>query len=267
MLSLENNEKILPPRILIYGTEGIGKTSFGALADNPIFLPTEKGLSGHQHVQRFPISRSFADVLGYITELASKDHDRRTLVVDSLDWLEPLIWDQVCKETNETAIEKVGGGFGKGYTYALDLWRQYLEALDYLNEEKNMTIIQIAHAQIKRYENPETAAYDRYSIKLQDGKSTSASGLLLEYSDMVLFANYHVSIIKDEKVFNKERKRAIGSDERILFTQERPAYKAKNRYGLPSEIPFDKNGEYWNVIAQHVPFFKAQFINEETTNG
>lgn len=254
-LSLETKEKILPPRILIYGTEGIGKTSFGCMADRPIFLPTEKGLAGHPEVQRFPIARTFQEVLKYITELATNEHDRKTLVIDSLDWLEPLIWDQVCKENNESSIEKVGGGFGKGYGFAIDIWRQYLEALDYLNEDKDMTIIQIAHAQIKRYENPETAAYDRYSIKLQDGKNISASGLMLEYSDIVLFANYHVSIIKDEKVFNKERKRAVGADERILFTQERPAYKAKNRYGLPPEIPFDNEGKYWSVLAKHIPYF------------
>lgn len=253
-LSLDN-KKLLPPRILIYGTEGIGKTSFGALAHNPIFLPTEKGLSGHPEVQSFPIARKFSDVMSYITELATKDHDRKTLVVDSLDWLEPLIWDQVCAENNEKSIEKVAGGYGKGYGLALDLWRQYLEALDYLNEEKDMAIIQIAHAQIKRYENPETAAYDRYSIKLQDGKNISACGLMLEYSDIVLFANYHVSVTKDEKTFNKERKRAIGSGERFLFTQEKPAYKAKNRFGLPEEIAFTPDGNYWSVIAQHVPYY------------
>lgn len=255
MLSTEKNTAILPPRILIYGTEGIGKTSFGSNADRPIFLPTERGLSGHPDVQRFPLATSFQQVLVYLGELATEDHDRKTLVVDSVDWLEPLIWKQVCEENKKENIEDVGGGYGKGYNFALDLWAQYLQCLDYLNEERKMTIIQIAHAQIKRYENPETAPYDRYGIKLQDGKSCSASAKLLEYSDIVLFANYQVTVIKEEKHFNKERKRAVGSDERILYTQERPAYKAKNRYGLPEEIPFDKNGEYWQVIANHVPYF------------
>lgn len=244
-----------PPRILIYGTEGVGKTTFGALGDNPIFLPTEKGLTGRPEVKRFPLAKSYTEVMGYITELATADHDRKTLVVDSLDWLEPLIWEQVCAENNVKTIEKAGGGYGKGYAMALDLWREYLTAIDYLNEERKMTIVQIAHAQIKRYENPETDAYDRYSIKLQDGKNVSAAGLLIEYSDIVAFANYHVAITKDEKTFNKERRRAIGSGERILYFEERPSFKAKNRYGLPAEIPFTKDGAYWGVIAQTIPFY------------
>lgn len=248
-------QKIIPPRILIYGTEGIGKTSFGASSYKPIFLPTERGLSGHPEVMSFPIARSFQDVMGYLTELATKEHDRKTIVIDSVDWLEPLIWDHVCKENNESNIEKVMGGYGKGYAMALDLWREYLQALDYLNEEKDMTIIQIGHAQIKRYENPETAAYDRYSIKLQDGKNISACGLLMEYSDIVLFANYHVMVTQDDKTFNKERRRAVGGGERVLYTQEMPAFKAKNRFGLPSEINFDTNGDYWNVIANKIPYF------------
>lgn len=254
-LSTEKNTAALPPRILLYGTEGIGKTSFGANADRPIFLPTERGLSGHPDVQRFPLSTSFSQVLSYLGELATEEHDRKTLVVDSVDWLEPLIWKQVCEEQKKENIEDVGGGFGKGFNFALDLWAQYLQCLDYLNEERDMTIIQIAHAQIRRYENPETAPYDRYSIKLQDGKSCSASAKLLEYSDIVLFANYQVTVIKEDKHFNKERKRAVGSDERFLYTQERPAYKAKNRYGLPDEIPFDKEGQYWATIAQYIPYF------------
>lgn len=254
-LSLETKAKVLPPKILLYGTEGIGKTSFGALSDNPIFLPTEKGLSGHPDIPRFPVATSFKQVLEYLGELATQEHEFRTLVVDSVDWLEPLIWRQVCEETGKKSIEDVGGGYGKGFMAAIDLWVQYLDCLDYLNEHKEMTIIQIAHARIKRYENPETAPYDRYGIKLQDGNSCSAAAKLLEYSDIVFFANYQVTIIKEEKHFNKERKRAVGNDERVLYTQERAAFKAKNRYGLPEEIPFDKGGAYWNVIASHVPYF------------
>ena len=247
--------KSLPPRILVYGSEGIGKTSLGATANAPIFLPTENGLSGHIDAQAFPVSKTYKEAIGYLTELATQEHDRKTLVVDSLDWLEPLIWDEICRFNAEKSIEKVGGGYGKGYAMALELWREYLSILDYLNQEKEMMIIQIAHAQVKRYENPEMDAYDRYSIKLQDGKSTSAAGLLIEYSDIVLFANHQVFVRKEEKVFNKERKIAVGGGARVLYTEERPAFKAKNRYGLPPELPFDKDGAYWSIIANCVPYF------------
>ncbi len=278
-LSLET-KRINPPRILIYGTEGVGKTSFGSLAPNPVFIQTERGLSGIQNVASFPLAKSFQDVLKYFGELATEDHDFQTVVIDSIDWLEPLIWDQVCeewsrklwyrynghkenfdKEKKVDNIEDVGGGFGKGYMAALDLWQQYFDALDYLNEHKQMIIIQIAHAQIKRYENPETSAYDRYSIKLQDGKSCSAAAKMIEYNDMILFANYRVHVKVDDKSFNKERKRAIGGDERVIYTEERASFRAKNRYSLPPEIEFTKDGSYWATIAEYVPYFGKMMGN------
>lgn len=262
-LSLETPEDS-PPRILIYGPEGVGKTTFGKNSPNPVFLQTEKGLIGTS--KRYPVSKTYKEIMDNLAELATKNHDRQTIIIDSVDWLEPLIWQQVCKESNAKTIEDVGGGYGKGYASAIDLWREYLSALDYLNEQKKMTIIQIAHAQVKRYENPETEAYDRYGIKLQDGKNISAAALLLEYSDIVIFANYFVGVSKEEKVFNKQRKRAIGSGERILYTQERPAFKAKTRYELPEEIPFDKEGNHWGIIANAIPFFNNQ-THKEKNNG
>lgn len=247
-----------PPRITLIGVEGIGKSTFGALADSPIFIPTENGLTGLPGVMKYPQATSFEQVMGYLTELGTKDHDRRTVVIDSVDWLERLIHDQVCKEYNKDSIERVLDGYGKGYAIALNLWREYLDALEYLRLQKGMTIIQIAHAQIRRFEDPLQEAYDRYSIKLQEGKSTSAAGLILEYSDIVLFANYYVGIKREDKIFNKQRKVAVGDGERILYTEERPGFKAKNRYGLPAEIPFTKDGSYWNVLAQHIPFYQSE---------
>ena len=254
-LSLEQ-ERLLPPRILIYGPEGVGKTKFGAMADNPVFIQTEKGLTGQAGVQKFPLAKTYQEVMGYITQLAQETHDRRTLVVDSVDWLEPLIWGQVCKENGVMTIEKAGGGYGKGYAMALDLWGEYLTAHDYPHEGGNVTIIQIAHAQVKRYENPETEAYERFGIKLQEGKNVSAAGLLMEYSDLVLFANFYVAVTKDGgNGFTKDRKRAVGSGERFLYTSERPAFRAKTRYPLPEEIAFDAAGAYWGTIAQGIPYY------------
>ncbi len=258
MLNIEKR-KPKPPRILIYGPQKIGKSTFGAAAPNPIFLPTEDGLD-NLSADSFPLARDWATVMNNLTELCTKDHSYQTLVVDSVDWLERLVWDQVAKENGKKQIEDIG--YGKGYLMAIDLWREYLEALDYLRSEKNMLIIQIAHSEIKRFENPETDGYDRYVIKLHK----NAASVLMEYAEIILFANYYVGVKKSKNGFS-ETSKAVGSGERILYTEERPAFIAGNRYDLPTEIPFDKNGEYWNVIAQHVPFFKAQFINEETTNG
>lgn len=247
-----------PPRILIYGPQKIGKSSFGALANRPVFLQTEDGLDAI-NVDSFPLTKlvengggGFKELMKNLESLAMEEHNFKTLVVDSLDWMEPLVWEQVCKEHNVKSIEEVLKGFGKGYIQALDVWREYLTILDYLRNEKGMTIIQIAHAQIRKFENPETDIYDRYEIKLQK----AAAALMMEHSDIILFANYFVGVKKEEKSMSKEgRKRAVGTGERILYTEERPSFMAGNRYGLAAEIPFDKNGEYWSEIASKVPFF------------
>ena len=243
-----------PPRILIYGPQKIGKSSFGSLAESPVFVQAEDGLDNIV-ADAFPLAKSFQEIMGNLQELATQPHDFKTVVIDSLDWMEPMIWAQVCQEHNVKTIEEVLKGYGKGYVQALNVWREYIEAINYLRDEKRMTVVQIAHAHIKRFENPETDAYDRYEIKLHK----SASSLVMEHSDIILFANYFVGIKKDaDRSGQKEddkRKRAIGSGERILYTEERPSFMAGNRYGLPAEIPFDKEGQYWSVIAQHVPFF------------
>lgn len=249
-LSLQK-PRAVPPRILIYGPQGIGKSTFISKADTPVLIQTEDGL-GNLSIPAYPLARSYGDVMSQLTELATVDHPYKTVAVDSADWLEPLIWKQVAAEAGKKSIEDIG--YGKGYVMALDLWREYIEALNYLRDEKNMAVIQTAHAQIKRFENPETESYDRYEIKLHK----LASAVLLEHSDIVLFANHYVAVSKESGGFNKDRKRALDTDERILYTQERPSAVAKNRYGLPKEIPFDVEGQYWNVIAQHIPFYNAQ---------
>lgn len=238
-----------PPRILLYGPQGIGKSTFGASADSPVFIQTEDGL-GNIDVSAYPLAKTFKDVMASLTELCTAEHTFKTVVIDSVDWLEPMIWKQVCDEHGETSIEKVLKGYGKGYVEALNVWREYMDALNYLRDTKDMTIIQIAHAHVKRFENPLTDPYDRFEIKL----NKAAGSLIAEHSDIVLFANYFVGTSKSKDGM-KERIRAVGSGERILYTQEQPGFHAKNRFDLPAEIPFDKNGAYWSVIANHIPYF------------
>lgn len=251
-----------PPRILIYGPAKIGKSTFGSNSDKPIFLQTEDGLDAIG-ADAFPLATSFKEVMKNLESLATEEHDYKTLVTDSLDHLEPLIWKALCDEHNVKTIEEVLKGYGKGYVLALDLWREYLQAVDYLREEKGMTIVHIAHANIKRFESPLTDAYDRYEIKLHK----LAAALIAEKSDIILFANYWVGITKEadssRQKDDDKRRRAVGTGERILYTEERPAFIAGNRYSLPEEIPFDKNGAYWNVIAQHVPFYNQPAQTKE----
>ncbi|MBF0093948.1 MAG: ATP-binding protein [Alphaproteobacteria bacterium] len=241
LASLMNSTALSPPRILLYGPNGVGKSTFAVSGPGAVVIPTENGL-GMLKVDHFPVARTFEDVMEALASLYSEPHDFKTVVVDSVDWLEPLVWARVCKDNGWKTIEDPG--YGKGYVAALDLWRQYIEGLDALRDEKGMTVIQIAHTEIKRFDSPEHEPYDRYVIKLH----TRASALLQEHSDAVLFANYRISTVKSDVGFNKKVTRALGSGERVLYTAERPAFLAKNRYGLPDSLPLS-----WDAFAAAMP--------------
>lgn len=241
LASLKRAATVAAPRILIHGVAGVGKTTFAAGAPAPVFILTEDGL-GTLDVPHFPLARTYDDVLEALAALYTESHEYRTVVVDSVDWLEPLVWQRACKDHGWSSIEDAG--YGKGYVAALDLWRQYVDGLDALRADKGMTIIQIAHTDIKRFDSPEHDPYDRYIIKLH----ARAAALLQEHSDIVLFANYRVSTVKSDVGFNKKVNRALGSGERLLHTAERPAFLAKNRYGLPDAIPLS-----WTAFAEAMP--------------
>jgi hypothetical protein len=222
----------VPRRVLVYGTHGIGKSTFGAMAERPIFIQTEDGLAGID-CERFPLATRYGDVLNALSELYAEAHEYRTVIIDSLDWLERLIWAEVCERRGVENIEDIG--YAKGYVFALTQWREVLAGLDALRNERGMTVLLLAHAQIEKFANPETDTYDRYSPRLH----RQASALVQEWSDEVLFATYSVHTKTTDEGFGRKRVQGIGSGERILHTTERPAHMAKNRLGLPDEIPLD----------------------------
>ena len=231
-----------PPRLLIYGTEGIGKSTTGAQAGRPIFIQTEDGLD-QIDCASFPLARSFSDVAAALSELYAEEHDYETVVIDSLDWLERLVWDEVCREYGVQSIEKADGGYAKGYIHALTQWREVLDGLDALRNEKGMAVVLIAHAKVEKFDDPESAAYDRYSPRLHK----HASALVTEWSDAVLFATRKFRTETEDAGFNRTRSIAValGTDggERILRTVGGPSCIAKNRYGMPAELPLS-----WSAI-------------------
>ncbi len=221
-----------PRRLMLYGVHGVGKSSMAAMAPRPIFIQTEDGL-GDIECEKFPLARTYADVLAALSELYAEEHEYRTVVVDSLDWLERLIWAEVCRKRGVENIEDFG--YARGYSFALGQWREVLEGLDALRNERGMTVILIAHARIERFENPETESYDRYVPRLHK----LASALVQEWCDDVLFATYRVHTRKVDESFGRAKHRGIGSGQRIVRTSERPAHVAKNRLNLPDEFPLD----------------------------
>lgn len=230
LADIKHSIEMKPPRIVVHGVGGIGKTTFAAGAPNPIFICTEDGL-GVLDVPHFPIARTYDDVIGALEALLKESHQFETAVIDSVDHFEPMIWDSVCKDQGWKSIEEPG--YGKGYIEAMTKWREYINLLDDLRDKRGMTVIQIVHTLIKRFNNPESEPYDRYIINLQE----RASSRIRDTSDVVLFANYKVLTVKTDVGFNKKIVRGKGEGDRVIYTSERPAFIAKNRYNLPHELP------------------------------
>ena len=236
LAKIHTGKRQAPPRLLLYGIEGVGKSTFAAQAPKPIFLPTEDGL-GEIDCASFPLAKQLTEVEESLPALAKEPHEYQTVIIDSCDWLERLIWDDLCRISNSTSIEKVDGGYGKGYIAALGFWRHILDLLDVLHKQRNMAVILIAHAKVERFEDPESTAYDRYSPRLHK----QASALLTEWVDAVLFATRKFRTETEDAGFGRERTIAVGigkdGGERILRTVGGPACVAKNRYNLPFELP------------------------------
>ena len=231
-----------PPRLVIYGSGGIGKSTFAASAPDTVFLDIENGLDGIE-CAKIRI-KTWQDVLDAITALHEQEHEFKTIAVDSIDWLETVIHKQVAEEAGESHINDIG--YGKGFAIALDLWNQFLQGMNSLRDNKQMAVIFIAHEQIKRFNDPTMDSYDRYSLKLHE----KASAIVFEWADAVMFAREKVHIVKEEAGFNKELKKAksIGGM-RVLQTVNNPAYMAKHRasLALPDEINLDWNDFISNI--------------------
>ena len=243
LASLRSSTSLSPPRLLLYGVAGVGKTEFAAASPRPVILQTEDGL-GRIEATTFGLLRSFDEIMEALGALYTEPHDFETLVVDSLDWLEPLVWQHTARTHNQPDIESFG--YGKGYLAALDTWRSFLDGVNALRDERGMGVILIAHAEIRRFDSPETEPYDRYQPKLH----RSASALVQEHVDAVLFANYRVSTLKSDVGFNKKVVRGVSGGDRLLHTAERPAFLAKNRFGLAETLPLS-----WPELAAGIPFY------------
>lgn len=233
----------MPPRLLIYGTEGVGKSTFASSAPKPIFTQTEDGLS-QIGCSRFQLSKTFEEARDQAVELLTEKHDFSTYVIDSADWLEKLVWRATCVRFQKQNIEDFG--YNKGYNHTMDEWKLLISLWDDLRTQRNMAIIIIAHAKIEKFEDPEQAAYDRYSPRMHK----MANALFTEWADAVLFATRRSTVMKDGKGFD-ERVIAtpIGANggERILRCVGSPACVAKNRYRMPDTLPLS-----WAAVSEHI---------------
>ncbi len=238
--SLRRGPQRVPPRICIYGGHGIGKSTLAAAFPSPIFISTEDGLDSLDVVS-FPKATELSHVVESIKTLIREEHEFRTVVIDSVDWLvEPLISNSVNQKYDEKQQ-----AYGKGQVYVADELREIFQGLDRLRERRGMNVVLIAHAAVVKFEDPRTDPYDRYQPKLPK----SCNAILQEWVDVLAFATFKVIIKKSEaKGFDTAKVRGTTNGDRLLYLVENPAFAAKNRYKCPEEIEMS-----YSALQQHIP--------------
>ena len=217
-----------PVKMNIGGTDGIGKTTFAAGATKPIFIKTEEG-TRYVNTSSFPLCESFEDIMHRLKQLVQEKHDFKTVVLDTTDWAEKLIQEEVARQKNVSSIEDIG--FGKGYTMTAEGFQKILRALDVLNDQKNMNVILLSHVAIRTFADPEREPYDRWELNLHK----KVASKIREWVDFNLFANHQIRVTKSGSGFN-EQTRALAMGDRMLFTKFSPAFDAKSRVPLPDKI-------------------------------
>lgn len=223
-------------KVVVYGPEGIGKSTFASRFPEPLFIDTE-GSTKEMDVSRTPMPSSWEMLKEQVAYVIEHPDICRTLVIDTIDWAEHQCVEQVCAGHQKKGIEDFG--YGNGYVYVKEEFGRFLNQLSDV-VEAGIHVLLTAHAQIRKFEQPdEMGAYDRWELKLGKKTTSQTSPLVKEWADMVLFANYKTySIAVDEK---GDKHKAQGG-RRMMYTSHHPCWDAKNRYGLPEELAFDYSG-------------------------
>lgn len=219
-------------RVCVYGIEGIGKSTFASQFPGAVFIDTE-GSTNQMNVARYPAPSTWEMLLSEVEQTISNPSGVGTLVIDTVDWAQQLCVVSVCEKNQVKGIEDFG--YGKGYSYVKEDFGKLLNLLNDL-VDKGVNVVLVAHSTIRTFTKPdEMGQYDRYELKLIDTPKCSISGLVKEWADVLLFANYETFITEDAKT---KKKYATGN-QRVMYTTHTAAWDAKNRFGMPDKLPFD----------------------------
>lgn len=227
MLSITRGPRLRALGVVLYGPEGIGKSTLASQFPSPIFIDLEHG-TDTMDIARTDTPKTFNDVLTLMTMILEED-EFKTVVIDTADKLEQLITAHVLEAHHLNSIEDAG--YGKGYTYIAEEFVRFLRKCgELIDAGKNVVIV--AHAMMRKFEQPdEMGAYDRWELKL----SKKAAPLVKEWADMVLFLNYKTTVVTDEKTKSKKAR----GGKRVMYATHHPAWDAKNRFGLDDELDMD----------------------------
>lgn len=222
-------------KTVIYGPEGIGKSTLAARFPDPVFIDTE-GSTKDMDVARTPVPSSWPMLMEQVKYFITHPDELKTLIIDTADWAEQLCVTDICSRFQKAGIEDFG--YGKGYTYLQEEFGRLLNLLTELVEQKGVNVVLTAHAKMRKFEQPdELGAYDRWEMKL----TKQVAPMVKEWADMVLFANYKTIVYNVDGQGAQKGKNKVQGGKRVIYTTHHPCWDAKNRYGLPDEIPMDYN--------------------------
>jgi hypothetical protein len=230
------------PAIILYGTRGIGKTSTAAQLEKPLFFALEKGLGRNKtpHITR----DNYDDVILDLKALINEKHEYKTLVIDTIDRLEQLLFEKIAKAHSKGTIAEIG--YGKGYEEAASILASFLRGLDILRDTKGMTIVLISHSKIKAINDPTDTTYDKYLLALND----KTAKVFCDWAEAILFADFSKDIVDGK---------AVGGAKKYLITGGKVSVEAKNRAGLPDKIDFSNI----NALRDVVNKIKSSVDNEK----
>lgn len=225
-MQIQKGKIAKPVHAVIYGTEGIGKTTIASKFPRPLIIDAEGG-SFNLEVDRVT-PKSYLEVMAIVAELKQSSQGYQTLVFDTADWLEKMLTEHICITNKMASIETMS--YGKGWVMVSELWKKLLDEVNLLSEKQHMHILFLAHSMIRHVDPPDAPGYDRYELKL----SKQGNGILKEWPDLLLFATYELF-----KVKQADGKEKVGGGRRIMFASHHPTFDAKNRFGLPDQMDFD----------------------------
>jgi len=215
----------------IQGTDGIGKSTFGAGSIDPIFIQAEDGLS-FINAPRFPQADTWAEMLEQIKSLVTEEHQYKTVVLDTTDAAAKLGEAYVCEQNGWSSAADPKAGYGAFYVAEENAWVHLLSGLNVLHTQKGMNVILLSHVASKAYKDPELEPYDRWEMRC----NKKVNSLIKDWVDFNLFANYETQLIKDG-----QKARGVSYGNRGLYTRFAAAYDAKSRLELPNKLEFSWN--------------------------
>lgn len=264
MLKISNGRIARAQKVVLYGSEGIGKSTLAAMFPNPLFIDTEGG-TAHMDVRRIAKPGTWVELMDILNEVSMTPDICGSLVIDTADWAEQLAVSHVCTKYKKAGLEDFG--YGKGHTYLAEEFTPFFRALDRIIAA-GIHVVVTAHAKMRKFEQPdEMGAYDRWEMKL----SKQVAPLFKEWCDMLLFLNYQTYVVTTE---NKSTKAQGGK--RVIYTSHHPCWDAKNRHGLPEVLDLDyeniahifEKGEAKPATPKETPLtlLRKQMEKEEITD-